>query len=314
MVMVDEALKLRIPSLFFTCIQYLNVLQLGRNFEADFASCNLQLQWIELRIQRWGRAGGITASTAGDDFLNEFGKKHDEKDVKLACDALEQIDVQFRKAQDESQRILADCDQAGLELIDEVEKVKILEPKEAHASRFVAKVKSSYDEHIRSGTKTTTKSNWAIYNRVQLQDIIKSLGDHVTTLESTIPEEGRKLVTTEVEEMDRETFAALNPVVSANDPLPANAMREDGPRKGFSWTGIQTDGDSIAQYGYNYRHVPQNEGPKRYSNIKTGGRAITHVGNTYGSENPPAMSAYMHGSRSHSVPGADDTNPSSHSR
>lgn len=104
--MVEGTLALSIPGLFLTCVQYFVLLQLGRNFEADFGSCHLQLRWIELRLQRWGRAAGITAETTEEDFLKEFEHNHDQNEVNLVFDTLEQIDVQLSRARQDSQSIL----------------------------------------------------------------------------------------------------------------------------------------------------------------------------------------------------------------
>lgn len=157
--MVEGTIALSIPGLFLTCVQYFVLIQFGRNFEADFGSCYLQLRWIELRLQRWGRAAGITAETTEEDFLKEFAHNHNQDEVDLVFDTLEQIDVQLSRARQDSQNILQkNRNPTELELINEVEQLQICEPKVALAHRFVAKVKSTYDRHVRLGTKIATQS------------------------------------------------------------------------------------------------------------------------------------------------------------
>ncbi|KAM0701961.1 hypothetical protein Q7P35_010871 [Cladosporium inversicolor] len=299
--MVEGTLALSIPGLFLTCIQYFVLLQLGRNFEADFGSCILELRWIEVRLQRWGKAAGITVdgtSERPEGFLKEFGKNHGQEQVDLISDTLEQIEVQLRRAREDSQQIFKKKrNTTELELIDEVQQLKICGPKVATATRFLNKVKSGYDSHARAGAKVVAQSQWALYKKTQLESLVKALREHVAALETTIPDLERKLVATEAAEMGKEVFSVLAPIVGISDPLLAKAMQNEGPRKGFSYNDIKTDGYATARYGHLYRDTPTLEGHTSYDNMSSIGYSVVQAGNVYGYEKIPSMqSAYSSGS------------------
>jgi hypothetical protein len=300
--MVEGTLALSIPGLFLTCVQYFVLLQLGRNFEADFGSCILELRWIELRLQRWGKAAGITVDSTSErsqKFLRKFGGHHDQDQVELISDTLEQIELQLSRAQEDSQKIFKKKRNATeLELIDEVQQLKLCDPKVAVASRFLKKVKSSYDSHARAGAKVATQSRWALYKKTQLESLVKTLREHVSALETTIPDLERKLVATEAAEMEKDVFQVLAPIVGISDPLLAKAMQKEGPRKGFSYNQIKTDGYSTARYGHLYKDEPDQEGHTSYENMTSVGNSVVQAGNVYGYDQIPAMqSAYGPGSQ-----------------
>lgn len=292
--MVEGTLALSIPGLFLTCVQYFTLIQLGQNFKHDFASCHLELRWIELRIQRWGKAAGITDQSP-EDFKNKFEGKHDENEVTLICDTLKQIQKQFQRAQEDSEEIIkkkkrTDPETKELELINELEQLQLCEKKDAKVGRthrFVKKIKSGYA----SSRHVAAQSQWALYKKTQLEHLVKMLREHVFELESVFPDQEKILVAAEAKEMDKGVMEVLAPHAKESDPLLAKAMEGEAPKRGFSYSDIKVSGYSTTQFGSIYRRKPKDEGYVEYKGIDSRGRSDAHFGNIYGYES-------LHASRS----------------
>lgn len=281
--MAEGTVALSIPGLVLTCAQYFVLLQLGRNFESDFGSCHLELQWVELRIRRWGKAAGIT-NQSHEAFTRKFESEHSREDVDLAYDTWEQISIQLQRAQQDSQRMLRNKRNPA-ELEPLMEDLQLQDSKTSRTNRILNKLKSGYETPLQAGSKVVAQSKWALYKRTQFQDLIKTVREHITALELILPEQERKLVATEAAAMDEDAFETLTPFAEDNDPLLAAAMKGASPRKGFLYEKIVMTEQAKAHLGQTYAEVPQQEGFTTYREIRTGGDTMLHAGNNYGSIN-----------------------------
>jgi len=307
---MSGTVALSIPGLLLTCVQYVVVIRLGRNFEKDFGSCNLELRWIELRMRRWGAAVGIT-DEGSDNFLKEFAKIHDESQAELVSDTLDQIATQLGRAKEDSEKILKKKrNPAELVLIEEVEGLSISEPKVALANRVVNKLKTTYDKRLQAGSKFVAKSEWALYRKTELENLVKFLREHVTQLEAYIPGQEHRLAVAEAKEMAKEEFEALSEVVDASDPLLADAMKQEAPKSGFSFHNVTATGYSSLRVGHLFRESrPYDVGHTAYRNLNAHDHSVVHTGNVYGYEEIPVMqSAYGSRPPSSTMPGAIDRN------
>lgn len=276
--MVDGTLALSIPGLFLTCVQYFTLVQLGRNFKNDFGSCLLQLRAIELRLQRWGRAAGITDATS-EDFVKNLQERHTPQEIEFAYNACKHIKKQLSRAQEDSQDIVDENPgQEMLELVDEVQQLEICGPPTARASRVVNKLKSGYHSSLRFATKATSRTQWALYKKVDLEKLLAVIGEHVTTLEKLFPEQEKALVVAEAKDMEPEVMEALAPVLDSKDPL-ANAIQ--GVREGIRYEDIEVMGFANPHLGSVYNGAPQNEGSVVFKGLRYGDHASGQAGNIY---------------------------------
>jgi hypothetical protein len=281
--MVEGTLALSIPGLVLTCNQYFVLLQLGHNFEHDFGSCHLELRWIEVRIQRWAKAAGVIDQTH-EAFTKNFESEHSPEDVALAYDTWEQIALQLRRAKEDSEKILQKKrNPAELIPLDEEQQLKACDPETTQMSRFLRKVRKSYEVPLQASSKLAAQGKWALYKRTQLQDLVKTVREHITALESILPEQERGLVTAEVAQMEEGVFRALSASAKESDPLLAKAMKSKASSNGFLWEDIKNSGSAKVHLGSNHNQASQHEGSSTWRGMVNDGNARVHAGNNYGS-------------------------------
>lgn len=280
--MAEGTVALSIPGLVLTCAQYFVLLQLGRNFESDFGSSYLELQWIDLRIRRWSKAAGITTQSH-EDFTRRFEAEHSQEEVDLAYDTWEHIAIQLERAQQDSQRMLRHRSRNPEELVPLVEELQLdaCEPKTGRTNRFLKKLKSSYEIPLQAGSKVVAQGKWALYKKAQLGSLLEAIRGHINTLELILPEQEKKLVAAEAAAMTEEVHEVLMPLAEDSDPLLAAAMVGDGPRRGFIYEKIRMKDRAKAHHGQNYDKVPTHEGLTIYKDIDLDGDAVHHAGNNY---------------------------------
>lgn len=288
--MAEGTVALSIPGLVLTCANYFVLLQLGRNFESDFGSSYLELQWIDLRIRRWSKAAGITSQNH-EDFMRRFEAEHSQEDVDLAFDTWEQIAVQLQRAKEDSERMLKHRNRKPEELVSLVEDMQLdaCEPKTARTNRFLKKLKASYEVPLKAGSKVVAQGKWAIYKKTQLDGLLKAIREHITALELILPEQESKLVAAEAAAMTDEVYEVLGPLAQDSDPLLANAMVGDGPRRGFIYEKIRMMERAKAHHGSNYDGVPTQEGLTIYRDVTLGGDIVQHAGNNYSKDSRTSL-------------------------
>jgi hypothetical protein len=246
-------------------------------------TCHLELRWIEVRIQRWARAAGIT-DESHEDFMKKFESEHSPADVDLAYDTWEQIALQLGRAKEDSEKMLQKKrNPAELVPIDEEQQLKACDPKTTRTSRFFSQVKKSYEGPLHASSKVVTQGKWALYKRTQLQDLVKTVREHITALESILPGQERSLVTAEVAQMDEEIFRALSASAEESDPPLAKAMKSKALNDGFLCEDVKNSGSAKVHLGSNHDHPSQHEKPNTWRGMMNDGNAIVHAGNNYGS-------------------------------
>jgi len=289
-----EGTALAIPGLFLTCVEYFKLARLSRDFTDDFGSCLLQLRASEVRLHRWGKAAGITDGQS-ETFVQQLQDKHTPQDIKFAHNACKQIAKLLKRAKEDSQDImdLNDSSSEDLDVVDEMQRLEIDAPEASRARRALTHVKSGYERSLRFTNRVAVRGKWALYQKAELTGLIEVIGKHVSTLEKLFPQEELTLAAEEATSMDRDAIKVLAPITLASDPILADALRAEAPRKGFTWEKIVNSGNSVVFLGNRYREVPENEGHTLYSGIENRDNTTARLGNDYGYENLTAMqSAY----------------------
>ena len=282
--MADTALA--IPGLFLTCVEYFKLARLSRDFPDDFGSCLLQLRASEMRLYRWGKAAGITDGQS-ETFVRQLQDKHTPKDIQFAYFACKDISKLLSRAKDDSQDIM---DRSGtfpedLDIVDELERLKVSAPPEvSRANRALKHVKSGYERSLKFTNRAAVRGQWALYRKAELTALVNVIGEQVSILEKLFPQEERQLAAEEATSMEADAIKVLAPITAENDPILAEALKGEAPRKGFTWEKVVSHGNAVVHLGHHYRNEPEREGHTRYGDVDSGDNATVHLGNYYGYE------------------------------
>jgi hypothetical protein len=293
--MPDGTLALSIPGLFLTCVQYFTLVQLGRNFTSDFGSSYLQLRAVELRFQRWGAAAGITDDNEQSHAsMQQLAKQHSEKDVRLAFLTCNQIKTQLDTARGASEVYSLTTDNPEeLDLCNALTELEVCGPKAKQADGALRKLKSRYDRTMQKTTRFVAASKWALFQKTQLEGLLSTIGEHITTLEKLFPQQERALAAEEAQALDRNDLEALAPLATNCDPYLASALQAEAPHKELVWENSVTMEKATAHYGNNYKKLPAHQVSQRWLNPRSGGNSVTHHGNNYEYDTVPVLqSAY----------------------
>lgn len=80
-----------------------------------------------------------------------------------------------------------------------------------------------------------------------------------------------------------------HPSVPRSSQVPLNQVQQppnDSARRGATFSNIRISDYATGRYGFDYRHVPDTEGPMLFTDIESSGHASVHVGNTYEYDDP----------------------------
>jgi len=284
-----EGTVLAIPGLFLNCVEYLKLARLSRDFTKDFGSCLLQLRATEIRLYRWGKAAGITDERS-ETFVKQLQSTHTPEDIRFAYNACKQIAKLLSRAKEDSQDIM-DMNRSpeDLDVVDELQRLEIDAPEASRASRALKSVKARYESSLRFANKAAIRGKWALYKKEELTALLTLVGGHVSTLEQLFPQQERSLAAEEATAMERDVFKILAVISKTNDPILAEALRADAPRRGYSFDGILTTGRARAHYGNNRRTENENAAGSSYSNMTSDGDSYVHAGDNIGYDRIPAM-------------------------
>lgn len=283
------AFAFSIPGLFIDCVELFSLVRLGHDFQSDFGSWNLQLRANELRFQRWGRAAGITDARS-ETFVKHFQENCSPRDIKLAYNACDQIKGKLQRAMEDFQDISKLNDNlAELKMIDELQQLDISEPGIKRANSALSRLKSRYQSALKMTTKVAVRSKWALYKKSQFEDLLRVIAEHVTVLEQLFPQQERALAAQEARTLEPEALKALTDVATTSDPLLAEALRAEAPRKGLTYENITATGNARLHVGNSYWKVPENTVASSSTGIKKDGNAVVHVGHNYGYHALPQM-------------------------
>lgn len=289
-----EGTVLAIPGLFLNCVEYFKLARLSRDFTKDFGSCLLQLRATEIRLYRWGKAAGITDERS-ETFVKQLQDTHTPEDIRFAHNACKQIAKLLSRAKEDSQDIM-DMNRSpeDLDVVNELERLEIDAPEASRASRALKSVKVRYESSLRFANKAAIRGKWALYKKEELTALLTLVGGHVSTLEQLFPQQERCLAAEEATAMERDVFKTLSSVSKTSDPVLAEALRADAPRRGYSWDEIVTTGSATAHYGNNRRTENENAAGSSWTRMTSDGHSVVHAGDNIGYDTrlAPMQSAY----------------------
>jgi len=177
--MPDGTVALGLPGLFLVCVQYFELVQLGRSFKADFGSCAVRLKAAHLHLLRWGASADITDKEALEAKLSKYGPS----ELETAKELLQSIHEQFDRAQKDSSGLKRRIARANtveaakeVEELDVSEEIERAEPKWSLTYKAMDEVKVKYSKLSAAIGDTKDRARWALYDR-----------KHLTTLVDEVP-------------------------------------------------------------------------------------------------------------------------------
>ncbi|KAI1733503.1 small s protein [Xylaria scruposa] len=163
-----------IATAFTACIDCFNYVQLGRHFGRDFQTCSLLLACAKIRLARWGEAVHIDK----DPMLNRLDATFEE--TQMAKEALLQILILFADTEKISKRHKLSA-KAGADLT-------ILKTNELDLA--IAALSNQMKKRAIKRQKTSNLfrlTGWAIYQRVEFQELITNITSLIENLENLFP-------------------------------------------------------------------------------------------------------------------------------
>ena len=214
-----------LATVFSTCLECFEYVQLGRNFGKDYGKCLLRLDATKLRLSRWGASVGLgPQTTQHKDILVQ------RREYFLAQDLLEQIKDCFENVERLSTRyrqhaLIQDSDSTALAAYD-AEADLGEEYRHLHNTmRGLARNRQRYASVLR-------KTKWALYEKRKFDSMIDDLSVFVKELVELFPsqeERYRELCKDEVLTIKNEDELVLLNAVSGNDEMLRNAVRGRDP-------------------------------------------------------------------------------------
>ena len=258
-----EQIALAIPGLFLNCVELFSLVRLSYEFTNDFGSLNLQLRAIEIRLQRWGNAAGITDERS-ETFIRHFEKSYSSDEIRLAYNACDQIKRQLQRATKNSPISAMSSDSAELKVMEESQQLKTSEPDVKHAHDALSKLKIHYQSPLKPTTKVGIRGKWTLYKKTQFEELLRVIAEHVTLLEKFFPLQERVLAAQEAKALEPEAVKALVDIATTSDPILGGALRAEASRRGFSLGINAKAGKVTAEFG----NVKSDENARLYSGGK----------------------------------------------
>ena len=201
-------------SLYQFGIETLGRIQLARDFQDDFDSCQLKLDIIQLRLSRWGEIANIT--TIDSILKNGSGTPQVAYDVASMLEILEGISDRLVKTERQASAVRKKIDAAGAQALDP----------ESCLPMNLKKVRTRFTQFLRKRKAQTTKVieclKWVFYKKEHFDKFIADMSELVDGLERLMPEDDReKLAELSEEEcggISKANLEDLKEVIGGCDP------------------------------------------------------------------------------------------------
>ncbi|OQO01134.1 hypothetical protein B0A48_13377 [Cryoendolithus antarcticus] len=280
------------PGLFLTCIDYFELIQLGRNFKPDYASCAIRLEAAHIHLLRWGKAVDITNAEALQAKLSTYR----EEDVGFVKELLEEIKEQFERAEKDSvsfkKRAARNADTSSnteTETLDPSTEMQLASTEHITAGKAMTKIKHGYAEALSVATGVHDRTRWALYQQKNLDTLVDEVSKLVTELEKLFPaidpemtQREDQLARDEVATLDDTTLELLPALLENTDTVFTAAIKRQENARGLDIRDASIKGDGTVHLGNedtpDYQH-------DRGSNISIGslsvnGSAKSHIGHS----------------------------------
>lgn len=227
-----------LASLFSTCMECFDYIQLGRAFGKDYGKCLLRLDAAKLRFSRWGEAMGIALSsqTRGTIVVPD-------KDFQVAQSLLQQIVESFEDAEKVSKRY-----QRHTELESPTSDVLTVYDERTGLCRRDLNLHSQL-RAMASGRQISTglvqKTRWALYEKRKFDTMISEITEFVGKLVDLFPiAKESQIPLCEVELLaieDAQDLATLKTLAGPDDDVLDQSVEAELKRRGHvvkNWNAV----------------------------------------------------------------------------
>nr|OQO27173.1 hypothetical protein B0A51_04433 [Rachicladosporium sp. CCFEE 5018] len=286
---------LSVPGLFLTCVNYFELIQLGRNFKSDYATCAIRLEAAHIHLLRWGKAVDITNTEALQAKLSAYKSE----DVEFAKDLLEEIKEKFERAEKDSgsfkkraTRNASASTETDTEVLDPSAELHLASKEHITASKALTKIKHGYTEALNVVSGAHNRTRWALYQKKNLKALVDEVSGLVTELEKLFPDidpemtqREDQLARDEVATLDKTTLELLPALLENTDPCFTAAVKSVEKLRGLDIRDVSIDGDGIVHMGNKYAPNQPHDGGSSISigSLSVKGSANSHIGHSFGS-------------------------------
>ncbi|KAF2737001.1 hypothetical protein EJ04DRAFT_139569 [Polyplosphaeria fusca] len=262
-----------LTTVFTTCVDCFEYVQLGRNFGKDYQRALLKLDIAKLRLSRWADA----ADESRNQYRVTVGTTAEAEKVK---EILGEIVAYFADAEKVSQRFKTKSNSTELQVYD------VNTDLEPNLRTMHDKMRDLALKRQRRST-VHQKTAWALYEKKHFDRLISDVVELVDGLVQLFPATQKRqseLVIEDVQEL--ESQPALPEIEAAAEDvdslLASSVQRALATQGSHNFTRNTATDEADAQYGDQYARGAQHTGPGHsYDGNTASGKAKAQYGNRY---------------------------------
>jgi Prion-inhibition and propagation len=259
-----------LATIFTTCIDCFEYVQIGRQFGDRYSRCLLQIQVLKLRLSQWAAAVNQLEPIAGEEDVKTV--QVILADITNLFAQAENISIQFKRSKPEKAQIFNDQTD--------------LEPDVDSLCQEMGRL--ALRRQQRAGFRQKTK--WALYKHKEFDDLISAVTKHVESLEAlyiSVSQAQQQLRCEDAKALEAETeLKLLEEVAEDVDPaLEAAIRRVVADKQGHIYVGNTVTEDGQVQMGNYVAQVytgTQSSARHLYLNNIVSGPGKLHMGDKYG--------------------------------
>ncbi|MCJ1225815.1 hypothetical protein MMC12_002464 [Toensbergia leucococca] len=275
-----------LASLFTTCVDCFEYVQLGRKFGKNYQTCLLKLNIVRLRLSRWGESVRIVATSNPAESVSRHQLLvSTENDVEVVKTLLGEILLAFEDAEKLSERFKSKA--KGDEVIS-------LNTTANHDNDLDVLRTNMRDLALRRQKRTSLaqKAAWALYEERQFNRLIEDVTRFVNDLVDLFPankEAQQQLCSTEISEIvgarSEQRLAVLKDVsVDIDETLEGVVTEAIEAHRGHSFKNVQASGEArmangdevavgaqVTGYGHSYDGISASDKAKVFNGNRYGG-------------------------------------------
>ncbi|KAF2647277.1 hypothetical protein K491DRAFT_699732 [Lophiostoma macrostomum CBS 122681] len=262
-----------LTTIFTTCVDCFEYVQLGRNFGKDYQRALLKLDIAKLRLSRW--------ADATDESRNQYRvSASTPAEAEKVKEILREIVACFADAEKVSQRLTTKSSSTELQFYN------INTDLEPSLQTVHDKMRDLALKRQRRST-VRQKTAWAVYEKKYFDRLISDVSELVDGLVQLFPatqQRQSELVVEEVHEIESQpALAEIEAAAEDVDSLLVSSVQRALAAQGsHSFTRNTVTGEVEAQYGNQYARGAQHTGPGHsYDGNTASGKVKAQYGNRY---------------------------------
>ncbi|KAB2569002.1 Heterokaryon incompatibility protein s [Lasiodiplodia theobromae] len=241
-------------SLFNAALDCFERIQLARSFDQDFATHQLKLDIIQVRLSRWGEAAGIIQAAQDAQSTTSGTARTTSKLIPIeSCDKVDEllrnIQILYEQARHDSEKIRPQTS-TDEDVMDPEKDMPPLMKSLRLKLRDCLRKRGSQISNAAHGIQ------WSIYKKDQLQRLLDGISGLVEDLERLFPPEEAKsklqeLSNEECESIGKIHFKTLQEIAQGYDPWLSVAV-EEALEKDSGGVSFSAQNNYGLQLGKNY--------------------------------------------------------------